>query len=99
MYEPLPKNVTIRGSGIHGLGLFATTEIPGDCSLGVSHIKNESYSEGWIRTPLGGFYNHSDDPNCRKLTSACGEFMELVTLRPIWPGEELTVAYTLYSVT
>ena len=28
MYKPLPDSLTIKDSGIHGLGLFAKEEIP-----------------------------------------------------------------------
>ena len=76
MYKPLPKNLTIQKSAIEGLGLFATADIPKKTSLGLSHIKvNGEY----IRTPLGGFYNHSDNPNCE--TYIKGEFM---FLKRVW---------------
>ncbi len=98
MYYPLPKNLTIKSSEIHGLGLFATETIKRGTVLGVSHIANHLFEDGWIRTPLGGFYNHSEDPNCYKELSSCGSSMKLVSLKEILPGEEITVHYTLYSV-
>lgn len=61
-YKPLPKNVTIGKSNIHGLGLFAVTDIPKGFDLGVSHYQLEEAHA--IRTPLGGFINHSKTPNC-----------------------------------
>ena len=98
MYSPLPNNLTIKSSPIHGMGLFATSFIEHGTVIGVSHIAYENYENGWIRTPLGGFYNHSEKPNCVKQLSLCGSFMSLVALQDISCGEELTVRYTLYSV-
>ena len=52
----------------------------------------------WIRTPLGGFLNHSEDPNCFVNTNIHyhhGDQRELYTVRPIIEGEELTIYYTL----
>ena len=93
MYRPLPKSLTIKNSSIDGLGLFATTDIPKKTSLGLSHIKvNGEY----IRTPLGGFYNHSDDPNCE--TYIKGEFMFLKTIKDIKKDEEISAKYTLYKI-
>ena len=65
MYNPLPKELTIKKSKIDGLGLFAIEDIPKETSLGMSHVKVDGE---YIRTPLGGFYNHSDDPNCKTYT-------------------------------
>ena len=44
-YKPLPKNLTIKQSKIHGLGLFATEDIKKQHEFGISHIMNE-YFEG-----------------------------------------------------
>ena len=110
MYKALPDCLTIDKSKIHGLGLFATEDIDEGTSLGVSHIKNTSgkFEDNYIRTPLGGSINHSDDPNCIKfipdvviapdIKTSFPEYMSLKTIRDIKRGEELTVTYTLYSV-
>ena len=104
MYKPLPKEVTIKPSKIHGLGLFALTDIPKDSILGMTHFKHVDYEDGWLRTPLGGFYNHSDMPNCELLDGHFG-FAEyrnisksLHTLKDIKLGEELTCKYTLWDI-
>jgi len=95
-YNPLPKSLTIQKSSIHGLGLFATEPIPQGTNLGESHLKMSLSDKYYIRTPLGGFINHSDTPNCIKGgEGTC--MMSLKTLHPIKQGEELTVYYTLYS--
>ena len=62
MYKPLPDNVTIKESSIHGLGLFATTYIKSGTNIGLTHIRNEEFEDGYIRTPLGGFFNHNSIP-------------------------------------
>lgn len=89
-YKPLPSNVTVKKSAIEGLGLFSTA----DTNLGTSHYIMPS--SRIIRTPLGGFYNHSDNPNCEKHED--GHELNLITLKDIKAGEELTVAYTLYNI-
>ena len=45
-----------------------------------------------IRTPLGGFVNHSEEPNCKLIG---GSKLYLVPLRNIEQGEELTVYYKI----
>jgi len=94
MYRPLPPTLTIKYSPINGLGLFATVPILAKTSLGISHVWDERFDHGWIRTPLGGFYNHSDNPNCKIIRT--GDFRKLITIRDINAGEELTALYTLY---
>ena len=102
-YLPLPKFLTIKESKVHGLGLFSKDKISRNKSLGMTHmIINGSI----FRTPLGGFYNHSEEPNCIKYEKK--HFSELDSLiiyyylkaiRDIKRGEELTVKYTLYNIT
>tara|TARA_R110002020_G_scaffold36503_5_gene109801 strand:+ start:9723 stop:10025 length:303 start_codon:yes stop_codon:yes gene_type:complete len=95
MYKPLDSRLTISKSGIEGLGLFAIADIPEDTCLGITHIKSREFERGYIRTPLGGFYNHSESPNCKKVAE--GLVYSLWTLKAIKAGEELTVRYTFYK--
>ena len=37
--------------------------------LGVTHIRDEQFENKYIRTPVGGFYNHSNDPNVIRMVS------------------------------
>ena len=37
-YLPLPENITLKQSKVHGMGLFAKSKILKDTSLGMSHI-------------------------------------------------------------
>ena len=69
MYRPLPKELTIKNSSIEGLGLFATENIKKNSYLGITHIRDELFENKYIRTPLGGFYNHSNDPNVMRMVS------------------------------
>lgn len=116
-YKPLPDNLTIKESSIHGLGLFATKDIewgyrrnpdiPNQMILptylGTSHIEILYFQDGkeetleLIRTPLGGFINHSDNPNVR-LVQYDSEFPNsrwyyIYLLRDIKAGEEITLDY------
>ena len=69
MYRPLPKQLTIKNSAIEGLGLFATENIKNNSFIGVTHIRDEQFENKYIRTPLGGFYNHSNKPNVIRMVS------------------------------
>ena len=91
-YQALPESLHIQDSPIAGQGLFAKEDIPVDTELGLSHILLEEI----FRTPLGGFINHSDDPNCVKYPVDNKYYIK--TIRPIKAGEELFLKYTFYSV-
>ena len=106
MYKPLPESVTIKPSGIHDLGLFADQDIKHGTNLGMSHV---AIGSGIIRTPMGGFINHANDANTVKvelkingtddpLLKIATKKWNLVTLRDIKEGEELTVKYTFYDI-
>jgi hypothetical protein len=127
-YKPLPRELTIMPSPIHGLGLFARPdldrEIPVLISsqlIGVSHIssnifkqdefilqvmnvdgpfngsdykvtRDELFLNGLIRTPLGGWINHSDDANLDFKYLGDG-LWGVVANKDIYPGDELTLNY------
>ena len=100
MYSPLPKSLTIQSSPISGLGLFAAQPLKKATNLGTTHLKIDEHI---IRTPLGGFINHSDTPNCVKveLLLSAGSFRKkwnLMTIKNIKKGEEITLRYTFYNV-
>jgi SET domain len=97
MYRPLPESVTIKQSLIEGLGLFATKDIPANTNLGMTHIYDERFDDDYIRLPLGGFFNHSDKPNCKVIHEDLPfKHISLVTLVDIKAGDEITAFYTLY---
>jgi|TARA_Y100000310_G_scaffold1120_1_gene1590 SET domain-containing protein len=106
MYKPLPESLTIKESKVDGLGLFAVKGIAQGTNLGMTHVK---FNGTIWRTPLGGFINHSDDANVVKaellMTNHDNPDLKfdykkwnLITLRDIKKGEELTVKYTFYNV-
>lgn len=94
MYRPLPNYLTIKPSEIEGLGLFTTDDIDNKHVLGITHVHDVRFPDGFIRTPLGGFFNHSETPNCEIIRD--GDFLKLKALRDIKAGEEITAHYTLY---
>tara|TARA_B100000131_G_scaffold309224_1_gene339454 strand:+ start:663 stop:956 length:294 start_codon:yes stop_codon:yes gene_type:complete len=96
MYRPLPKYLTIKKSDIHGLGLFAVGNIKKDLVFGISHVKDDRFDDGYIRTPLGGFFNHSDYPNC--IAYIDDDFIKVRSISDIADGEEITVKYWLYEL-
>ena len=102
MYTPLPTYLEIRPSPIHGHGLFAKEKISKGTKLGISHVYHDWFQDGWIRTPLGGFYNHSETPNCELVHKTMDSGFQtgiqlLVTIIDIAPNEELTCTYTLWN--
>jgi len=95
-YRPLPSFLEIRRSPIDGLGLFATADIGSSVEIGITHIADNRFENGYIRTPLGGFFNHSEEPNCEAYVA--DDLIKLRSLRFIQAGEEITVRYWLYDV-
>jgi hypothetical protein len=99
LYYPLPPRLTIRPSLISGLGLFASAGIAQGTNLGTTHIKVDGEI---IRTPLGGFINCDENANCVKTEmrteGSITDKWNLVTLRTIYSGEELTLKYTFYTI-
>ena len=101
-YKPLHEDLFIEESLIDGQGLFAAKEIAEDTDLGITHYEVEKDAMSpkiLIRTPLGGFINHSDTPNCERVKSKPDGNIFSWTLKTtdiIQPGEELTLKYTLY---
>ncbi len=98
-YRPLPSFLEILKSPVDGSGLFATSDIKAGTELGITHVRDDRFQDGYIRTPLGGFFNHSDDGNCEAyVEESCGEFIMLRTIKDIKAGEELTAYYWLYDL-
>ena len=107
MYQPLHPGLFIKESDINGVGLFTNIKLNRISELGISHVQ---VGKELYRTPLGGFINHSDTPNCIKTMSLKTTKLpdeekgpkcilwNLSTLRDIEAGEELTVQYTFYKI-
>jgi len=104
-YRPLPPGLRLGFSKIDDIGVFAKEKIEKGTNLGMSHLKLGSKI---IRTPLGGFLNHADDPNCHKTKLRYTNeddpdlkhtytVWNLVTIKDIAIDEELTVKYEWYK--
>ena len=101
MYKPLPESLTIKASGVHGLGLFADENIKQATNLGMSHMKMK---DTIFRTPLGGFINHANEL-CLLMTNHDNpnskfdyKKWNLITRKNIKKGEEITLRYTFYKI-
>ena len=112
MYKPLPSGLTIKDSVIEGQGVFTTRDLSVGCDLGESHyridtsgvesINEEENKNLLIRTPLGGFINHSEDPNCHRTQIRIKPGFDkwtITVIKNITAGEELTLKYTMYHPT
>ena len=101
MYKPLHESLTIKTSGINGLGVFADQDIKQATNLGMTHLK---VGDTIFRTPLGGFINHSNTPNCEKIQLHADsqepfkKKWNLITRQNIKKGEEITLRYTFYNI-
>ena len=67
MYRPLPDGLTVQKSPIEGLGIKEKKNIKANTFIGLTHILDERFENNYLRTPLGGFYNHSNEPNIQRM--------------------------------
>ena len=96
-YKPLPCGLVIADSQINGQGLFTTRKLVRGTHLGESHYRMDGKL---IRTPLGGFINHSNEPNCVKSQVRVKPHYDkwtITVIEDIEEGEELTLKYTMYD--
>ena len=96
-YRPLPSGLTVADSRIAGQGLFTTRRLVMGTLLGISHYRIDGEL---IRTPLGGFINHSDEPNCQRNQIRIRPGFDkwsLTVMDDIEEGDELTLKYKLYD--
>ena len=100
-WRPLPGFLLIRESKIEGLGLFTTRDLPKGFDLGISHIFDQRFPDGYIRLPLGGFINHHEIPNCSAINAEVDKEMgkikhiRIVALQPILKDQEITIKYII----
>ena len=96
-YRPLPSGIVVADSGIAGQGVFTTRRLVTGTELGESHYRVDNQM---IRTPLGGFINHADEPNCQRSQIRMKPGFDkwsIMTLEDIEEGDELTLKYKLYD--
>jgi len=100
-WRPLPEFLTIKESKIEGLGVFATRDLPEGYDLGISHIFDKRFPDGYIRLPLGGFINHHEIPNCNAVLSDQDKQMgqlkhiRIQAKKLITKGQEITIKYII----
>jgi len=97
MYKPLPKELRLGFSDIHDIGVFAKEPIPMATNFGMTHLQ---FGENLIRTPLGGFLNHSDKPNCGRSQTRIRPGLDkwnIIVTENISAGSELTLKYIMYD--
>ena len=92
MYKPLPDGLYVSNSDIAGQGLFTNRKLEIGTELGLSH---KMIDDNLIRTPLGGFINHSEEPNVQKYQIGNDYFIKVI--KEINPGEEITLKYNWYN--
>jgi hypothetical protein len=96
-YKPLPDGLFIKDSNIEGQGLFTNRDLTIGCNLGTSHYR---VGVPFIRTPLGGFINHSNTPNCSRVETRISSLTtkwNVIVVENIAAGDELTLKYTMYK--
>lgn len=95
-FRPMKPYLTVKSSDIEGLGLFAVEDIPVGEVIGITHVWDERFKDGYIRTATWAFINHSETPNLKLVSD--GDMRYGKTLRHIKKDEELSTKYTLYSL-
>ena len=102
-YRPLPDGLYIGASSIEGQGLYTSCALFKGYQLGDSHYRIAADKKNktiLIRTPLGGFINHSDKPNCSKSQVRLKPGLDkwiITVIEDVSPGDELTLKYTMYD--
>ncbi len=100
-WKPLPDFLTISESQIDGLGLFTLKDLDKGVDLGISHIYNSKFQDGYIRLSLGAFINHHEMPNCKAIVSEIDselgslKHIRIITINKIKKREELTIKYII----
>jgi SET domain-containing protein len=88
-YKPIHEHLELKKSDIDGIGIFAKIIIPGQLILATTHV---IHNNEVIRTPLGGFINHSEDNNCELIRLSSDKYY-LKTIKPVLDNTELTINY------
>lgn len=89
----LPKGFKIADSPIKGQGLFSTHNRAKGKIIGEgehpSHVHDKRFADSFIRTALGTFINHSEEPNCELVL--IDDAFYLKTIKKIRVGDEMTI--------
>ena len=109
-YKPLPDGLYIGMSSIEVQGVYTSRALFKCCQLGESHYRvatndvpskhTEENKSILIRTPFGGFINHSDKPNCHRSHIRVKPGLDkwiIPVVEDVNPVDELTLKYTMYE--
>ena len=100
-WRPLPDFLTIKESKIEGLGIFAFKDVKEGSDLGISHVYDDRFPDGYIRLPIGAFINHHEMPNCKAIVSESDPLLgklkhiRIISIKDIEKGEEITLDYII----
>jgi len=100
-WRPLPDFLTIKESKIEGLGIFASKDVKEGSDLGISHVYDNRFPDGYIRLPIGAFINHHEMPNCKAIVSESDPLLgklkhiRIISIKDIEKGEEITLDYII----
>ena len=84
------ENFVTARSSIHGDGAFATRAFSSGDSIGI--MVSSFTTTSMVRTKLGRFINHSDNPNAL-MHNVRDDVYEAQALRGIAAEEEITISY------
>ena len=95
-YSPIPPELERLKSDIDGEGIFVTDNFSKLNNI-ITHVVVRSL--GLVsRTPVGGYLNHSENPNCTLIMSDGNYDVEIYCiklLRDVVKEEELTLDYEI----
>lgn len=92
-----PDFIVPMHNSIAGIGLTTLRALNMDDIIGVSHIEDSRFADGWARTFIGSLVNHEpdEDATCRYMVQGVEgrRILYLATQQICYPGQELTVEY------
>jgi len=86
--EACSRHMMMGKSDIHGIGVFAIRDIPENSIIAPARRDEK-------RCVAGRFTNHSHDPNARFIHTGILDHVDMVAIRDIAKGEEITVDYRM----
>lgn len=94
---PIYIDLRVGKSKIHGEGVFSNQPVKEGTVVGVSHIRKQFERDGEMYqapfpSKILGLYNHTEEnPNVTEIDN--GDYISLIAIRDIQPGEELVSNY------